>query len=126
VGVTGTELILAALMAGAATGGGEMTRAAALDAYGGLRDVLRRRFGGDEPRVLEAGPGTDPDQWRAHLQTELDRVGAGRDADVLAAARAVLELMGTSASVADRYQVDARGARGVQIGDHNTQHNAFS
>lgn len=97
--MAGVEVILAALAAGAGAGSGDAAKAAVADAYTGLRDLLRRKLGG-----------------RPVLEGELIAAGADRDEEVLAAARRVLE-------AAARY--DLREAKGVQIGDHNTQHNTF-
>lgn len=52
-------------------------------------------------------------------------VDAGRDEALLAAARRVMELLDSTGAATGRYQVDARGAQGVQIGDHGTQTNTF-
>jgi hypothetical protein len=52
-------------------------------------------------------------------------VDAGRDEALLAAARRVMELLDATGAATGRYQVDARGAQGVQIGDHGTQTNTF-
>ena len=98
--MTGVEVILAAL----AAGGGDVAKAAAMDAYTGLRDLLRRRLG---DRALEAVPEV--------LRGEIVESGADRDEQILAAARQVLAL--TTMNVYD--------SKGVMIGDHNTQHNTF-
>jgi hypothetical protein len=101
--VADVEVILAAL----AAGGGEVARTAVVDAYAGLRDLLRRRLGGD--RALEASSEV--------LRGELIESGADRDEEILAAARRVLEATTT---------INVHDAKGVQIGDHNTQHNTFN
>ena len=56
---------------------------------------------------------------------ELARAGADGDGDLIAAAKALLELAG-QAGAAGKYTVDARGAQGVQVGDHNRQDNVFN
>jgi hypothetical protein len=122
--VTGLELILAALASGAS----ELTTVAVRDAYAGLRDLLLRRLGGhsEAVQVLEAERSSDPGVWRVRLGQGLSSVPADSDAEVLAAARAVLALAEWAGVASSEFHVDAREARGVQIGDHNTQHNTFS
>jgi hypothetical protein len=125
--VTGVEVIVAALAAGASAGFSGAASAAVQDAYTGLRDALRHQlFGrGQAEQALEAEE-TDPGGWQASLGEDLAEVGADRDAVILAAARRVLTLADPAGSSAGKYHIDAREARGVQAGDHNTQHNTFS
>ncbi|WP_173072812.1 hypothetical protein [Phytohabitans rumicis] len=122
--MTGLELILAALASGAS----ELTTVAVRDAYAGLRDRLLRRLGGrtEAVQVLEAEQSSDPGVWRVQLGQDLAAVLADSDAEVLAAAREVLALAESLGAASSEFHVDARDARGVQIGDHNTQHNTFS
>ena len=56
---------------------------------------------------------------------ELAGTGADGDRDLIAAAQALLDLIG-EAGGAGKYAVDARGAMGVQVGDHNRQDNVFN
>jgi hypothetical protein len=100
--VTGVEVILAALAAGAGAGSGDVAKEAMMDAYTGLRALLSRRLGGREGGPVSA--------------EELIAAGADRDEQVLASARQVLALS---------RNVYVQDAKGVQIGDHNTQHNTF-
>lgn len=135
----GVELILAALAAGGAAGVSDAAGSAVRDAYTGLRELLRRRLGqapvpAERDPDAEPDPGADPgaavgtatptaaDTWQVRLRGELTTSGADRDEDVLAAARTLLALLDTPG----KYAVDAREAKGVQIGDHNTQTNTFS
>jgi len=117
--VTGVELILTALSVGVAGGSSEAAKAAVLDAYTGLKDVLRRRLvGRDEAvRILEANPANSAVQQR-QLGKDLVDIGADRDKEVLMAARQILALV-DSAGVADgKYNLPQHGASGntVQIG----------
>jgi hypothetical protein len=121
------EVIVAALTAGAAAGAGDAAKTAVTDAYTGLRDALRRRMAGRrgaEQRLsaVEAEPG----RWQADLAADLEGSGAASDHEILAAARRLLALAEPTASTSGGYRVDAREAKGVQVGDHNTQHNTFS
>jgi hypothetical protein len=125
--MTGVELILAALVAGAGAGVSDTAKTALLDAYAGFRDALRRRLAGRNraERVLEAAP-DQAGVWDADLIVELAESGAGEDEVILSAARAVLAQYDQDGGDAGKPSVDARHAKGVQVGDHNTQQNSFS
>lgn len=56
---------------------------------------------------------------------ELDQAGAGDDPGLVAAAEALMRLVDEAGTQAGKYVVDMRGAQGVQMGDRNTQHNAW-
>jgi hypothetical protein len=118
-------LIVTALAAGAALGIKDTASAAMKDAYAGLKTQVRKRLGGgpDAELVLmkhEHAPLT----WRAPLMAELTDARADHDHDLIAAAKAVLDLVGEAGGAA-KYTVDARGAEGLQIGDRNRQDNVF-
>src|SRR5262245_26048162 len=123
------SLIVAALVAGVSAG----TTAAVTDAYGGLREVLRRRLAstGSDVTVLDAAGAEDvvvPSDvvaWRARLAEVLAAAGAGADAEAVAAARAVMAAADPAGERQGRYVVDLRDAKGVQVGDHNQQSNTF-
>ena len=66
-----------------------------------------------------------PETWQAPLMAELAQTGADSDRDLIAAAKALLDLVG-GLGKAGKYTVDVRGAQGVQIGDHNRQDNVFN
>jgi hypothetical protein len=120
--MTGVELIVAALAAGATAGLSTATGTAIGDAYTGLKRLLSRRLAGHRgaPEALDAHE-TEPGVWQARLGADLVDSGADADADVLAAARQLLALVDGA-----KYRVDLREARGVQVGDGNTQTNTFS
>ncbi|MEV6303294.1 RIP homotypic interaction motif-containing protein [Actinoplanes sp. NPDC051861] len=117
--MTNLEVILKAL----ATGAGGGSRAVA-EAYAVLRETLRDRLSGRESarQALEAVE-TSPGVWQPALGEEVSTAGADRDEEVVAAAQRVLDL--SSAPAPPKYRVDVRNSKGVQIGDHNTQHNTF-
>lgn len=119
--VQGAELVLAALAAGGTAGATAAASTAVTDAYQGLKTALGRVFSRarTEPAVLDADEVT-PDAWEARLGAALRASGAGDDPEVLAAARALLDLTG------GKYRLDLRDAKGVQVGDGNTQHNTFN
>ena len=120
-------LIVTALAAGAALGVTDAASSAVKDAYAGLKALVTKRLGGrpDAGLVLarhEKAPGT----WQAPLMAELAEAGAADDADLVVAAQALMHLIDDAGARAGKYTVDARGARGAQIGDHNRQENVFN
>ncbi|MET9971047.1 hypothetical protein ABZZ80_35390 [Streptomyces sp. NPDC006356] len=127
--MTGVELILAALATGAAAGVSDSAGGAVRDAYAGLRDALRRRSSAEddaETRELLEAREVEPGTWETRLRGRLVEAGADRDEDVLAAARLLLERADATGAQQGRYEVNADQAKGVQIGNHNTQTNTFS
>lgn len=118
--MTGLELILAAVAAGASTGVADATSSGVRDAYAAFREALRRRLTGADEHVLDAEE-VDPGVWRARLGEHVVACGADEDAQLLAAARRVLELFEAPTAQAGKYTVEVRDSTGVQIGDHNTQ-----
>jgi hypothetical protein len=120
--VTGIELIMAALAAGAGTGVSDAAKTAVLDAYNGLRDVLRRRLAGHHRavEVLDAGQ-TDLREWQARLGVELAATGADHDDDILAAAHRLLKLADPSGAPAGKYDLDLRGSQQPQVGDNSVR-----
>lgn len=95
------------------------------DAYVALRDRLSG--GGADSAALtvietnEAAPGSNI----AELEATLERRGVLND-DEVRAAEALLMRLPSDEIDHIRRQVDLRDAQGVQVGDHNTQHNTFS
>jgi hypothetical protein len=105
-------MIVAALAVGAGAGAGDVAKSAVVDAYTGLRDLLRRRLPGHSPTVeiLEAEP-ADPQVWQARLGPHLAAAGLDDDAEVLDAARRLLELADPAGTRAGKYH--------PQIGDNS-------
>ena len=97
------------------------------DAYARLKALVTRRFTGRAAaeRVL-AKHEDSPQTWQRPLTKELVEAGADQDADLVAAAQALMSLVDAAGSRAGKYAVDARGAQGLQIGDRNTQRNVFN
>lgn len=120
--LSNVELIVAALGTGAAAGLTNTASAAVKDAYIGLKRLLRPWVRGHARQVLE-GDETEPEVWRAQIGEELMASGADTDEEILAMARRLLALADPKA--ADKYRVQISHAKGVQIGDHNTQTNNF-
>jgi hypothetical protein len=121
-------VIVAALAAGAAAGVSEAASMTVRDCYAGLRKavwqwIAARRGESDARTTLEALE-ADPRAARQYLTDVIITTGAGHSGDIVAAAQRLLGLL--DPTTARSYLVDLREAKGVQIGDQNTQHNTFS
>ena len=120
-------LIVTALAAGAALGTQDTVSAMVKDAYAGLKALVKKRLGGGPAAELVlARHEQAPETWQAPLMAELAETGADGDRDLIAAAQALLDLVGEAEGRAGKYTADVRGAQGVQIGDHNRQDNVFN
>src|SRR5262245_11864279 len=119
-------LIATALAAGATVGLKDSASSAVREAYAGLKarvkDKLRSRPDAD---VVLARYEDTPETWRDPLEAELLKAGADRDPGLAQAAQALMKLLDEAGTRAGKYEVDARGAQGVQIGDDNRQENVF-
>lgn len=119
-------LILTALGAGAALGVKETASAAVKDAYDGLKALVRGRLATRRDGELVLARFEEaPETWKDPLAAELAAAGAGRDAGLVAAAQALMRLADATGSQAGKYAVQVTGGQGVQVGDHNAQHNTF-
>ena len=119
-------LIVTALATGAAQGLADNVSAIVKDAYSRLMTLVKKRLGdAQDAEVVLAKHAQAPETWQTPLMAELAKAGADSDRDLIAAARALLDLVG-EAGAARKYSVDVRGAQGVQVGDHNRQDNVFS
>jgi hypothetical protein len=118
-------LIVTALAAGAGQGITDTASAAVKDSYARLKARVRMRLGGGpDAELVLAKHERAPETWQAPLMAELAESGADGDRELIAAAQALLDLVGKAAGPG-KYAVDARGAQGVQVGDHNRQDNVF-
>lgn len=125
-GLDAITLIETALAAGAGLGVKDTTSAAVKDAYAGLKTLVKKRFAGRPDAELVLAKYEDAHEtWQAPLAAELGNAGADRDAELVAAAQALMSLVDAAGSRAGKYTVDVRGAQGVQVGDHNTQDNVY-
>jgi hypothetical protein len=127
VGMDPITLIVTALAAGAALGLTDTASSAVKDSYAGLKALVRRRLAGrpDAELVLARHEQT-PETWQAPLMEELNQAGAGHDANLVAAAEALMRLVDAAGARSGKYTIDARGAQGMQIGDGNKQSNVFN
>jgi hypothetical protein len=123
----GITLIVTALAAGAALGIRDTASSAVNDAYTGLKALVRERLRGRpyEEMVLTPQHEEAPETWQVRLTAVLDQAGAGDDPVLVGAAEVLMRLVDEAGARAGKYAVDVRGAQGVQVGDGNTQHNAF-
>ncbi|HEU4347734.1 MAG TPA: hypothetical protein VFR35_08095 [Actinoplanes sp.] len=121
------SLILGALLAGATKGVGDAAGTAIKDAYTGLRDALKRRLA-SKPAAQSAVEEyvDDPDEWRELLAKYLQQAGADRDPAIVDAAEIVMGEIDPDGARTGKYEVDVRGAQGVQVGDGNLQTNTFT
>ena len=123
-------LIVAALAAGASGGAisalQDDVKGAVVAAYGKLRGLVAKRVAGNPGAELALTEhDADPEHWQAPLAAKLTQLGAADDADLVAAAKALMELLDGSGARAGKYNVTITNARGVQLGDGNTQINHF-
>ncbi|MFD8081614.1 hypothetical protein ACFV4F_07940 [Kitasatospora sp. NPDC059722] len=120
-------LIATALAAGSVASSKGVMTSVATDVYAGLKNLVLRRFRG-QPAAEAALErlDDDPEAWRTAVRAELERIRAGDDDQLVASAQELLALLDAAGTEAGRYQVDARGAQGVQIGDHGNQSNVFN
>ena len=120
-------LIVGALAAGALTGAGETATAAVKDAYTALKAALAARFAERQmPAAVLDEHEEDPETYEKSLAKKIQQSEAAADPRIVELAQALMQLMDDDGTRAGKYTVDVRGARGVQIGDHSTQHNTFS
>ena len=123
-------LIVGALVAGAASGALDEVKDGAAGgikaAYAKLRALATRRVAGNpgaEAALAEIE--ADPDTWKAPLAAKLTQLDAGADADLVAAAKALMELYDAAGARAGKYNVTITNSQGVQVGDHGIQVNNF-
>jgi hypothetical protein len=88
-----TTAIIAALTAGATTGGTELVKKSVSDGYDGIKSLLKEKFGHNSEVVkavtgLETKPGSEG--RRSTLQEEIVAAKADQDPDVVKAAQAIL------------------------------------
>jgi hypothetical protein len=117
------SLILAAVAAGATAGITSVANASIQEAYAGLRAQVIRLLAG-HGHALEQFE-QRPETYRADLMEALTAAGP-LPRDLVTAAKAVLDLADPDGVITHKFTVDLRYARGVQVGDHTTQHNTFS
>jgi hypothetical protein len=119
-------LIVTALAAGTSAALQDGASAAVKEAYARLKALVKRRFAArPKGELVLAEHEAAPQTWEAPLVAELSAAGADGDADLVAAAQALMKLIDGAGSRSGKYVVAVQDSQGVQIGDHNTQTNTF-
>ncbi|HEX4087369.1 MAG TPA: hypothetical protein VHZ33_01570 [Trebonia sp.] len=123
-------LIVAALVAGAASGAldevKDGAKAGIKAAYAKLRALAGQRAAGNAgAEVALAEIEADPDTWKAPLAAKLTQLGAADDAELVGAAKELMELVDAAGARAGKYNVPVSNSSGVQIGDGGFQVNNF-
>lgn len=119
-------VIVTALAAGAAMGLKDTAGAAVKDAYGSLKALVKKRLATRvDGELVLARHEEAPLAWEGPLVAELTAAGAADDAGLVAAAQALMGLIDEAGSRAGKYAIQVQRSQGVQVGDHNTQHNVF-
>jgi RIP homotypic interaction motif len=125
------SLIVTALATGASAGTIDSLEDGSKDvaqaAYARLRALAKKRVAGrpDGELALERHE-IDPRKWEPVLTGELIEAGASGDADLVAAAQALMELVDKAGARSRKYVVTIKDSKGVQIGDGNIQVNDYS
>ena len=126
----GVSLILTALATGA-TGGAldalkDDVKDKAKTVYAKLHDLVRRRFRGNaSAEIILSEHQADPEAYTAPLSKKLTEAGAGGDAELVATARALMELVDQAGARSGKYDVTIKDSKGIQVGDGNIQVNKF-
>jgi hypothetical protein len=123
-------LIVTALAAGASAGALDALKDDAKEkvvaAYGRLHGLAKKRISGRPHGELAlAEYESAPQKWEGLLTAELTEAGAAQDDDLVAAAKALLELIDQSGAKSSKYNVTIKNSDGVQVGDGNLQVNKF-
>lgn len=123
-------LIVTALSAGASAGVIDSLtddiRESAKAAYRKLHQMTERRFRGNpDAEIVLAEHGMDPSSYEVPLGKKLIESGASNDADLVAAARALMELLDQEGVKSRKYDVTIKDSKGVQVGDGNLQVNKW-
>lgn len=112
-------LIVAALAAGASSGAIEELAGTAKEnaraAFAKLRELTRRRFEGNaSAEVILSEYQDDPAAYEAPLAKKLAGAGAADDTELLAAAKALMELVDQTGASSGRYNVTINNSKGVR------------
>jgi hypothetical protein len=124
------SLILTALATGASAGALDALKDDVKDkakaACVKLRDLVKRRFrGNDSAEIILSEYLADPETYAAPLAKKLAEAGAASDVELVATAKAVMELVDQAGARSGKYNVTIKDSKGVQVGDGNIQVNKF-
>ncbi|MGY1942803.1 hypothetical protein [Nocardia asiatica] len=118
-------VIVTALIAGAAAGGQEAASETVRDAYRAIRRRVGRSGADAQARAALEANETSPGSDVAALEAAVIRAGGVDDSQLRALAAQLLEALPTADTERARHHIDLRHAKGVQLGDNNTQNNTF-
>jgi hypothetical protein len=121
-------LILTALAGGATAGTLDALKDDVKDkakaAYAKLHGLVSHRFRGNpSAEIVLSEYEADPETYAVPLVKKLTQVGV--DDELVATARALMELIDQAGAKSGKYNVTVRDSKGVQIGDGNIQVNKF-
>lgn len=120
--------IVAALASGASSGAIQGLAGSAKDgakaAYEEVQRLVKSRFKGNtSAEVMLAEHQKDPKLYQGPLAQKLTEAGAAGDAELLAAATELLELLKRAGAGGDTYVTHIEGGQGIVIGRDNKQYN---
>jgi RIP homotypic interaction motif len=123
-------LIVTALAAGGSSGVIEglagTLKENAKAAFAKLYELTQRRLEGDtSAEVILSEHLNDPATYGAPLAKKLAGAAAADDTELLAAAKALMELVDKTGTCSGKYNVTIKNSKGVQVGDGNIQFNTF-
>jgi hypothetical protein len=126
-------LILTALAAGASAGALDELKDDVKEkvkvAYGKLRQLVSRRFseaGTPNAEAILVEFEADQDGYKGPLTKKLEAADADKDDALVAAAKALHELLDQQGGKSGKYAVTVNDSKGVMVGDGNTQTNTFT
>jgi hypothetical protein len=92
--------------------------------YAKLHGLVRQRFRGNpSAEIILSEHQADPETYAAPLAKKLTE--AGVDAELVATAKALMELVDQAGARSGKYNVTVKDSKGVQVGDGNIQVNKF-
>jgi hypothetical protein len=125
--VDAVSLLVNALTSGAAQGVANSVSDAVSSAYGKLKQLVGAKLAGNgSAAVALAEHAADPETWQVPLIKYLTSSGASTDAAIIEAAQQLMALLDPIGAEQGKYQIDLRGAQGVQVGDGNQQFITFN
>ena len=111
-------LIVSALVAGATAALRDTAAEAIKDAYGALKDLLKKRFGGKpEAEMALQQVEKKPEVWKEPLKDAIAESGADKDEAIVQAAQSLLKLIQPQQASAGKYNVQIGEAQGTVVGD---------
>jgi hypothetical protein len=124
------SLIVTALATGASAGVLDALKDDVKDkakaVYAKLHDLVSHRFRGNpSAEIILSEHHTDPEMYAAPLAKKLTEAGAGDDVELVATAKALMELIDQAGAKSGKYNVTVKDSEGIQVGDGNVQVNKF-